>query len=76
MQTSEQKTVWRRAQTLSLIVFLALGALLMGSWMLLDHIGSKDLRDLIEGALYVAAFFAVFTIQPLTHYFYSRLIRT
>lgn len=48
----------------------------MGLWTHLDHIGSKGLRDVIEGALYVAAFFAVFAIQPMTHYFYSRLIRT
>jgi len=75
MQTPEQKAVWRHAQTLSLLGFVALGAVLMGLWTQIDHISSKVLRDVIEGALYVAAFFAVFTIQPMTYYFYSRLIR-
>jgi len=52
-----------------------LGAGLMWIWSQLGHISSKGLRDVIEGAVYVACFFAVFTIQPMTHYFYARLIR-
>lgn len=75
MQTPEQKAVWRHAQTLALLGFSVLGAILIVLWSQLDYINSKGLRDVIEGALYVAAFFGVFTIQPMTHHFYSRLIR-
>ena len=75
MQTPEQKAIWRHAQTLSFMGFLALGAALIGLWTLLDHVSGKGLRGILEGAIYVACFFAVFTIQPMTHYFYARLIR-
>lgn len=75
MQTPEQKAVWRHAQTLSLLWFVALGAVLIGIWTQIDHISSKSVRDVAEWAIYVAAFFAVFTIQPMTYRFYSRLIR-
>lgn len=75
MQTPEQKAVWRHAQTLSLIAFLALGAVIMGLWGQLDHVKGKTLHDVCEAVLYIAAFFAVFTIQPMAYHFYARLIR-
>lgn len=75
MQTSTDKMVWRQAQTFAIMAFIALGAALLGLLMLLDHIGSKGPRDVLEGAIYVACFFAIFTVSPMTDYFYSRLIR-
>lgn len=75
MRSFEDKAVWRHAQTLALIVFLVLGAALYWGWSMLSHVRSDGLRDLLEMAVYVASFFAVFTIQPLTYHFYSRLIR-
>lgn len=75
MQTPEQKAIWRHAQTLALVGFFIIGAILMGSFVLVEHIDNKTARTLIEWALYVPAFFAVFTIQPMTYYFYTRLSR-
>lgn len=75
MQTPEQKAIWRHAQTLALVGFFIIGAILMGSFILAGHIDNKSVRTLVEWALYVPAFFAVFTIQPMTHHFYTRLNR-
>jgi len=75
MRTQTNKAVWRQAQTYSMMAFAAFGAILLGFGLLLDHIGSKGLRDVIEGALYVACFFAIFTVSPMTNYFYARLTR-
>jgi hypothetical protein len=75
MQTPEQKAIWSHAQTLALVGFFIIGAILMGSFVLVGHIDNKTVRTLIEWALYVPAFFAVFTINPMTHYFYTRLSR-
>lgn len=55
--------------------FAALGAILMGIWLLLVHVPSKGLHDVLEGAVYVACFFAIFAVSPMTHYFYARLTR-
>jgi hypothetical protein len=74
MRTSTDKAVWRQAQNYAVMAFIALGAVLMGLWMLRAHVASSY-RDAFESALYVACFFAIFAVRPLTDLFYSRLIR-
>ncbi|MNC49109.1 hypothetical protein D3C75_982640 [compost metagenome] len=74
MRTSTDKAIWRQAQTFACMAFIALGAVLLGLWMLRIHV-SSSYREAYEGALYVACFFAIFTVRPLTDLFYSRLIR-
>jgi len=75
MRTPEQKAIWNHAQTLALVGFFIIGAILMGSFVLAGHINNHSLRAVVEGVLYVPAFLAVFTIQPMTHHFYTRLNR-
>lgn len=75
MRTSTDKAVWRQAQTFAIMAYIAIGAVLMGLWLLSGHISSKGYRDAAEGAIYVACFFAIFTVRPITDYFYVRLIR-
>jgi len=75
MRTQTNKAVWRQAQSYSMAGFAALGAILMGVWLLLDQVPSKGLHDALESAVYVACFFAIFAVSPMTHYFYARLTR-
>lgn len=75
MRTQEQKAVWRHAQTLSMVAFVAVGAALFWLWTLLDRVSTTGYHDALEGALYVACFFAIFAVRPLTDLFYSRLTR-
>lgn len=74
MRTQTNKAVWRQAQTYSMMAFISLGAILLGLWLLRAQVDASY-RGAYEAALYVACFFAVFTVRPLTDLFYSRLIR-
>lgn len=75
MRITANKAIWRRAQSFSIAAFAAMGAILFGIWLLLDLLPSEDYRDVLEGAVLVASYLAIFAINPMTHYFYSRLNR-
>jgi len=74
MRTQTNKAVWRQAQTFAMMAFFSAGAVLLGLWLLRAQVDT-GYRGAYEGALYVASFFAIFAVRPMTDLFYSRLIR-
>lgn len=75
MDRQTLKAQTRHAQSLALIAFFIVGALLYWSFSLLGYVHSKGLRDVLEMTLSVACFFAIFLVNPLTDYFLTRLTR-
>lgn len=65
----------KHAQTLSLISFLVIGALLYWLGHLIPLVRPRGLGDFLEIAHYLVCFFAVFTLPYMSDYFYSRLTR-
>lgn len=58
-----------------MIAFAAMASALWGLWTLLAQLKGTAYHDILEGAVYVAGYFAIFTVRPMTNYFYSRLTR-
>ena len=74
MISRTNKAIWQKAQTYSFMAFFALGAILLGLWMLRGQV-SSSYRDLFEGAILVASYLAILSVNPLTNHFYTRLTR-
>ena len=68
-----EKSERNHAQTLAIITFICVVAGVYGLESWISSVTRGSLRDILQLALYVAAFFAVFTIGPMTD-FYQRQI--
>ncbi|MGR4041530.1 hypothetical protein [Pseudomonas sp. 910_21] len=75
MNREAQAAHRKHAQTLALISFFVLGGILYWLTTLAEHVHNKNWRDVLEFVLYAACFFAVFTIGPMTEFFYGRITR-
>lgn len=70
-----EKAELRHAQSLAIITFICIGVAVYWLDGLISAMHKGALRDVLNGALYIAAFFAVFTIGPMTDFYYSRISR-
>lgn len=70
-----EKAERNHAQTLAMLTFIGMGVLLYWGESHLDGMQKSALRDILKFALYIAAFFGVFTISPMTDFYQNRISR-
>lgn len=70
-----EKADSKRAQGLAIATFVCMGIAVYWLTKSIDSLQGGTIKDLLRLALYVAAFFAVFTIRPMTDFYQSAIAR-
>lgn len=68
-----EKAEYRHAQSLALVTFICMAIAVYWLDGLISDMDRGALRDILSAALYICAFFAVFTINAMTDFYKSRL---
>lgn len=70
-----EKAEFKRAQGLAVVTFICMGVVVYWLTKSIDSLQGGTTKDLLRLALYVAAFFAVLTVRPLTDFYQSAFAR-
>ncbi len=68
-----EKAERNHAQSLAIITFICFGVAVYFLESAISGMHRGALRDILSGVLYIAAFFAVFTIGPMTDFYQGQI---
>ena len=70
-----EKVAFQRAQGLAVVTFICMGIVVYWLTKSIDSLQGGTIKDLLRFGLYIAAFFAVFTVRPMTDFYQAAIAR-